>query len=307
LVGRRHELALLDRHLSGQGPPLLLLAGEPGIGKSRLLQEAACRAAERGWQVLQGGCSRRGSQEPYAPLLGALERYLRRRDPIHLRAELHGCAWLVRLLPDLAEGPIEPLPAWSLTPDQERHLMFRALVRFLTNVAVPGGTLLVLDDLQWAGSDALDLLTVLARAPADVPLRLVGAYRDTEVQPEDALSVSLADLARERLVVQRMLAPLAPEEAARLLDDLLAGADAAVVTPPQRAQVLRRTGGVPFFLVSCAERLRQGDLAGSRTVRTRLWDEVPWDVTQSIRQRIADLPRVGRDVLGTAAVIGRVV
>src|SRR5438105_3998442 len=83
--------------------------------------------AERGLQVGRGGCSRRGSQEPYAPLLGALEQYLRQRDPIHLCADLHGCAWLVRLLPELAEGPVEPLPAWSLTPDQERRLMFRAL------------------------------------------------------------------------------------------------------------------------------------------------------------------------------------
>jgi predicted ATPase/DNA-binding XRE family transcriptional regulator len=307
LVGRAAELALLQRHLTGEGPPLLLLGGEPGIGKSRLLHEAACRAAESGWQVLQGGCSRRGSQEPYAPLLGALERYLRWRGPLHVRADLHGCAWLVRLLPELAEGPVEPLPTWSLTPDQERRLMFRAVVRFLTNMAGPAGTLLVLDDLQWAGADALDLLAVLARCAADVPLRLMGAYRDTEVQPEDALSASLADLARERLVMQRRLAPLAPEEAARLLDDLLAGADDAVVTQPQRAQVLQRTGGVPFFLVSCAERLRQGDRAGSGAARSRMGDEVPWDVTQSIRQRIADLPQVGRDVLGTAAVIGRVV
>src|SRR5439155_3680243 len=76
---------------------------------------------------------------------------------------------------------------------------------------------------------------------------------------------------------------------------------------PQRGQVLRRTGGIPFFLVSCAERLRQGDPTGSGAVSTRVWDEMPWDVTQSIRQRIADLPRVVRDVLGTAAVIGRVV
>jgi transcriptional regulator with XRE-family HTH domain len=126
LVGRAGELALLERHLTGEGPPVLLLAGKPGIGRSRLLHEAARRAAERGWQVVRGGCTRRGSQEPYAPLPGALERYLRHRDPLHVRADLHGCAWLVRLLPELAEGPVEPLPAWTLTPDQERRLMVRA-------------------------------------------------------------------------------------------------------------------------------------------------------------------------------------
>jgi tetratricopeptide (TPR) repeat protein/DNA-binding XRE family transcriptional regulator len=306
-VGRTRELALLDCHLAGEGPPLLLMAGEPGIGKTRLLSEAAQRAPCHGWQVLQGGCQRRGGQEPYTPVLEALDRYIQGQTPLCLRTELRGCAWLVRLLPELAAGPIEPLPAWTLAPEQERRLLFKAVQCFLANVAGPAGTLLLLDDLQWAGSDALDLLAVLVRSAGDVPLRIIGAYRDTEVQSEDTLSASLADLARERLVMQRMLAPLAPVEAARLLDDLLAGADDAVVPQSQRGQVLRRTGGVPFFLVSCAERLRQGDLAGSGVVRTRVWDEMPWDVTRSIRQRIADLPQVGRDVLGTAAVIGRVV
>ena len=65
----------------------------------------------------------------------------------------------MRLLPELAGGPIEPVPHWLLTPEQERRLMGQAVERFLVNIAGPAGTLLVLDDLQWAGSDALDLLT----------------------------------------------------------------------------------------------------------------------------------------------------
>jgi predicted ATPase len=91
-----------------------------------------------------------------------------------LRSALRGCAWLVRLLPELATGPIEPLPAWALAPAHERRLMFEAVVRLLTNVAGPAGVLLLLDDLQWAGSDALDLLGTLVRSAAEVPLRIVG-------------------------------------------------------------------------------------------------------------------------------------
>jgi transcriptional regulator with XRE-family HTH domain len=95
LVGREQELGLLERHVAGVGPPVLLLAGEPGIGKSRLLGEAVTAAVHAGWTVLQGGCQRRAGQEPYAPLLGALQGYVRRQAPAHLRADLRGCAWLV--------------------------------------------------------------------------------------------------------------------------------------------------------------------------------------------------------------------
>jgi len=174
-------------------------------------------------------------------------------------------------------------------------LVFAAVTRFLTNVAGPAGTLLVLDDVQWAGADALDLLAALARAAREVPLRLIGAYRDTEAPPEGPLAATLTELTTARLVTRRRLSPLSPEEAARLLDELLAGDRPA---PALRAQVLHRAGGVPFFLVSCALGLRQAAEDGTG-------DAVPWDVAQSVRQRITVLPEAARQVLGIAAVIGR--
>jgi predicted ATPase len=206
---------------------------------------------------------------------------------------------LVRLLPELADGPIEPLPAWTVPPEQERRLLFAAVARLLGNVAGPAGTLLVLDDLQWASADALDLLATLARGAAEAPLRVVSAYRDTDVQQGDALSLMLADLAHAGLVTQRTLAPLSPEDAGRLLDALLDGAveDAAAL----RAQVVQRTGGVPFFVVSWAQVVRLRDATGGSA------DVVPWDVAQGIRQRVAALAEVAREVLGVAAVLGRVV
>ena len=192
-VGRTRELALLERHLRGEGPPLLLLAGEPGIGKTRLLQRGAAAGRGAGAGVCStGAASGSGGQEPYAPLLDALRAlHPQPAGRANCAADLRGCAWLVRLLPELAAGPIPPLPPWTLTPEQERRLMHEAVGRFLANVAGPAGTLLVLDDLQWAGADALDLLATLvraARARARLPLRVVGAYRDTEVRPRDPLA-----------------------------------------------------------------------------------------------------------------------
>jgi transcriptional regulator with XRE-family HTH domain len=263
-VGRARELALLERHLAGEGPPVLLLAGEPGIGKTRLLHAAIPRAVAQGFHVLEGGCQRRGGHEPYAPLLGALQRHLRSRRPAQLQADLRGCAWLVRLLSELADGPIAPLPTWTLPPEQERRLIVQAVVRLLANVAGPAGTLLVLDDLQWAGPDALDLLATLVRAAAEVPLRVLGAYRDTEVQSHDPLSVLLADLAHAGLAARRLLAPLDREDAAHLLDDLLVNAGDA--DSALRERVLERAGGVPFVLVSCVQGLRGGDAPGGRAL-----------------------------------------
>jgi tetratricopeptide (TPR) repeat protein/transcriptional regulator with XRE-family HTH domain len=299
LVGRRRELALIEQHLAGSGPPLLLLAGEPGIGKSRLLREAATRAARIGWQVVEGGCQRRGGQEPFAPLLQALERHIQQLQTHDLRAALQGCAWLVRLLPELAAGPIEPLPSWTLPPEQERRLLFKAVARYLANVAGPTGTLLVLDDLQWAGIDALDLLATLARED-ETPLRVVGAYRDTEVSLAPApaahpLALLLADLAHADLATHRAVGPLATEDALELLETLLEGAG-----EEQAAHLLERASGVPFFLISCARGLRAGDQDG-HTGKT-----LPWNVAQSIRQRVAALPSEAQAILGIAAVAGRV-
>ncbi len=295
LVGRERELALLDRFLAGEraplGPtPVLLLAGEPGIGKTRLLQAAAEQAIARGWCVLVGGCQRRGGQEPYAPLLEALVRYLQAVGSAQRRVALAGCAWLARLLPELAED-LEPSPAGIVAPKQERRLIHAAVARLLSNVAGPAGALLVLDDLQWAGPDALDLIGALARdAPA--ALRLVGAYRDTEVGPADPLGLFLADLAQAGLARQHPLGPLAADDAVALLENLLLG-----MTDGGRdlvEAVQRRAGGMPFFLVSSAQALLQGGAEG-----------VPWDLAQGVRQRVALLPEAARRLLGVAAIVGR--
>jgi class 3 adenylate cyclase/tetratricopeptide (TPR) repeat protein len=300
LVDRVPQLALIGRLLAGEAPPVLLLAGEPGIGKSRLLRETAIRARATGWTVVRGGCQKRSRHEPYAPLPGALVRHLGERAPAQKRADLQGCEWLARLLPELVQTsdlPLPQLPQWTPTPEQERRLMFDAAARFLTNVAGTAGTLLVLDDLQWAGTDALDLLDALIRAPAGAPLRVVGAYRDSEVGDQDPLAVLLVDLVREGQATQVELRPLPAHEATELLDELLEGI--AIDRAAVAEKLVRRGSGVPFFLVSYAHGLRSGALDASVS------SAVPWDVAQTIRQRVAALPESARELLGAAAVVGR--
>jgi predicted ATPase len=206
---------------------------------------------------------------------------------------LHDCAWLVRLLPELLHVVHAPVPAWTLPPEQERRLMFAAVGRFLAHVAGPARTLLVLDDLQWAGADALELLSSLLQAPAR-PLRVLGAYRSTEVDAQSPLAVALADLAHAGLAAHLTLGPLKEADAECLLDALLR--EVGPVDARLRAQLLQRAGGVPFFAVSCVRALRPGAQAAGA---------LPWDLRHSIRQRVAALTQEVQEVLGAAAVLGR--
>jgi tetratricopeptide (TPR) repeat protein len=299
LAGRNVEQDLLLRHLEGGGPPVLVLAGEPGMGKTRLLDEAIRRASMRGWTTLHGGCRRHGGQESYAPILDALEDHIRRQRRASLRSQLRGCMWLVRLLPELAHVGIGPLPIFSLPPERERRLVFGAVARFLYQIAGPAGTLLVLDDLQWAGSDAIDLLVTLAQASADesTPVRVIGAYRHTDLAANAPLATALADLASAGLALQHDVRPLALGDARRLLEGVLS--NHAALTLEQQDLLVRRTGGVPFFIVSCAQGLRDG---GQRDDGD---NALPWTLVQSIRQRIAALPVASQEVLQAAATIGR--
>jgi transcriptional regulator with XRE-family HTH domain/tetratricopeptide (TPR) repeat protein len=308
LVGRHAELALFDACLSGAAPLALFLAGVPGIGKSRLLAEAARLAREQGWEVLAGGCMRQQGQEPYEPLTSALARHLSQMAPARQRMVLEGCAWLVRLLPELAERHVVPAPTWELPPPQERRLMFAAVARYAANVAGPQGTLLLLDDLQWAGADAVDLLASLIRNADERPLRVLGAYRSTEVHGSHPLAVALADLARDGLAAEAGLGPLAADEATTLLDGLWK--NGAEGSDDLRQRVLRRAGGVPFFLVSCAQAVRLSSSPKAALHGAALGgsggETIPWDVAQTVRQRVAALPESARELLAVAAVAGRV-
>ena len=310
LVGRTAEVALIERHLAGSGPPLLVFAGEPGIGKSRLLREAAVRAAAQGWEVLGGGCHRRSGQEPYTPLLTALERHVSQQPPADQRQHVQGCGWLVRLLPELAESGVLNAPSGPLPPEHERRLMFAAVGRYLANVAGPAGTLLLLDDLQWAATDALDLLAALLRAPASAhaPLRILAAYRNTEIRKHDPLPLLIADLAREELAARVAVESLDMADARALLDDLLSDASNVLDTPAALAdlkqQLIVRAGGVPYFLMSCAQAISAGVVLSTGPDAI---SSIPSSVAETIRQRVGALPETAQTVLSVAAIIGRVV
>jgi transcriptional regulator with XRE-family HTH domain/tetratricopeptide (TPR) repeat protein len=324
LVGRTLELAWLQREIA-VGRPVSLLSGEPGIGKSRLLDEAMSWARRHGWRVLSGECRRSSGQEPYAPLVEALERSIRSLQPERLDVRLEGCSWLTRLLPELADAGHDLSVPSGLSSAQERRQMFMAVERYLSNISGRAGTLLVLDDLQWAGGDALDLLEHLIRSMRIPRLRILGAFRSTEAQAGLPFSTFVADLGREDLVRQFELGPLDPDDALALAGAIVGGGESALA-----ARVVEHGGGVPWYLVNYArlvQALGEGidlhDPGGSTTSArsARRWPgdparahsqrmsetrwEVPWAVKQSTRERVAALPRPAQDLLDVVAVIGQ--
>lgn len=290
LVGRERQVKVLARSIKGDGPHVLCLSGEPGIGKTRLLYEAVEQAERAAWTVLFGACQRRGA-DSYAPLLDAMLQYLRACSPSRAAAALEGCEWLTRIAPELvARGLLAP-PA-VLPPERERRLIFDAVSIFLSNISSPAGTLLVLDDMQWAAADAVDLLGAIVRRGS----RVVLAYRDTDVDLLDPLSILVADLIHDGLAERFILPPLESNDAEKLLDRVLG--DAPSIHAAERNIILRRTGGVPFFVVSFARAAAEGEYEN-------IEDAVPRPLGESLRHRLALLPPPAQDMLQAAVVIGR--
>ena len=298
LAGRDAEMAQIRQLLAGAGPPVLMLVGEPGMGKTRLLEEAASRAADSGWGVARGGCLRR-AHDAYAPLSGALDNALERLSAGQRAEALRQAGRMDLLLPELAPpggpGPGEGEASAGVQPEQQRRLLVSSAGRLLRAVAGPAGTLLILDDLHWAGPDAVDLLAALLAAAGSPPVRVIGAYRDSETPAR--LGECVADLARASLVQVLPLGPLTDTDAGQLLLQL---APPGEQVPAVLSAIVRRAGGVPFFLVSYAEQVSGGGQGGAPLA-------VPWTVAQVIGQRVAVMPGPAKELLSVAAVAGRVV
>src|SRR5436190_13715747 len=195
-VGRAAELATL-RELMAQagedGRRVVLLGGEAGSGKSRLVRELAAGAAGDGVRVLYGACDA-VVRTPYGPFAEALEHLARSADTDQLRAALGTTGGeLARLLPDLPARIGELSAPVKADPDTERHRLHTAVAEMLTAMSASDPVLLVLEDLHWADAPTLLLLRHLARAAANARLLVLSTFRDAEADVPQALSEALAD------------------------------------------------------------------------------------------------------------------
>jgi serine/threonine protein kinase/basic membrane lipoprotein Med (substrate-binding protein (PBP1-ABC) superfamily)/DNA-binding beta-propeller fold protein YncE/transcriptional regulator with XRE-family HTH domain len=237
LVDRVEEIsrieALLDAALDGTGQ-VLLLAGERGIGKTRLAQEVMLRARDRGIVVGAGHCSRPPDQVPYRPFLEAMAQCAA-SAPAGQKAGI-GREW---------QSVRERIDAFlaSSPPSVEASGLADLVAEYMLTVAASTPLALLLDDLHWADEGTLSLMHSLARATRGSRLLLVGTFRDERLGEEyPALARTLQDLSRERLAERLVLRRLSAEETATLAARLM-GQD--VISEDIAAFLYRRTRGVP--------------------------------------------------------------
>ena len=186
-VGRQPEMdelqSTLEDALSGQGR-LVMLVGEPGIGKTRTAQELAARAEQQGAHVLWGWSYEEAGAPPYWPWIQPLRSYIQQLDPDQLRSQMGvGAADIAEVISEV-RGKLPGLkPPPALEPEQARFRLFDSITTFLKGAAQSQPLMLVLDDLHWADKPPLLLLQFLARQLTESHLLVVGCYRDLELSP----------------------------------------------------------------------------------------------------------------------------
>jgi tetratricopeptide (TPR) repeat protein len=284
-IGRDRELALLGRVLEEArdgGACLVLVSGEAGVGKSRLLRETAARAAALDMAVARGECIQLSDGElPFAPVVAALRNLDRRllgRASERLPAE--SAAELARLIPELRARPAAAESALG----QAR--LYEVLLAVLGELGSERPVALVLEDAQWADGSTRDFLSYLARNLSCERAAVMASYRSDDLAAKHPLRDLVADLERRDTVARVALERLTSDEVDAMLEGVLA-------EPPPRAladEIFRRSGGNPYFVEELAA-------AGGR--------RLPVNLRDALLRRVHHQPEYVQRVLRVLATVGR--
>jgi tetratricopeptide (TPR) repeat protein len=298
-VGRRPELEELVRCLddadAGRGG-MVLISGEPGIGKSRLADKLATEAKERGALVAWGRCWEAGGAPPYWPWVQSL-RYLIR----HLKPETldGGAASLAQLIPEIGEKLPDLPQAASADPETARFRLFESTASLLRNASEAQAVVVVLEDLDSADAPSLLLLRFIAREVPDTRALVVGTYRDVELTRDHPLSKAVAEMSRVPSTRMVPLAGLGPQE----IRSFVEAATGSSVSDDLVSVLHAQTEGNPLFLgetvrLLIAEAQLKGPVA-------RLHLAIPRSVREVIDRRLARLSTRCTALLTPGSVLGR--
>jgi DNA-binding CsgD family transcriptional regulator len=307
-VGRERELAQLNAALgdaiSRQGR-LVMLVGEPGIGKTRTAEELAGLARQRGAVVLWGRCPEERGAPPYWPWAQIIRSYVGEREPGVLRSEMGaGAADIAQVVPEVREG-LPDLPASPVLqdPEQARFRLFDSITSFLKRASQKQPLVLTLDNLHWADPSSLRLLEFLAQEVSEARVLVIGTYRDVDVSRGHPLFRTLGELTRQRLYQRVLLRGLSQGEVGQVMGTV------GGIAPPQElvATVHQQTEGNPLFVGEVVRLLAQeGMLAAERLVDLKSWDfRLPEGIREVIGRRLDQLSGRCNELLAIASVVGR--
>lgn len=307
LVGRDDELAaLLDafREVSEGSPRVVFISGEPGIGKTHLLDHLVDQVREAGAMALRGNCYEDAAMAPYAAFIEALR-------PLAESPERVGRAGLSAILPEIESTRPERddgAPDIVRDPD-ERLRLFDAVARRLIDATARQPVVLLLDDLHWADEPTALLLRYIARVIRSAPLLIVGAYRDTDLSTRQPFEGVLRDLQRERLASRLALRRLNQEQTAAIVADVL-DVDVDDIATTFLTTIQHESEGVPFFIEELVLHLREVNLldrgSDGRWALTAEADAVvPQSVHSVVGHRLETISPGAREALAVAAVIGK--
>jgi tetratricopeptide (TPR) repeat protein len=310
-VGREPELKQLqsafDGAISGQGA-LMMVTGEPGIGKTALCEQLSTYVTLRGGRTLVGHCYEAGSLSlPYLAFVEALRSYVLSRDPKDLREELgSGAADVARIVSEIRERlKIRLRP--QKDPEEERYRLLQGVSEFLTNAANVQPMLVVLEDLHDADKGTLEILTHVSRNLVGARLLIVGTYRDVEVDRSHPLSGALAELRRVCTYGRVLLRGLNADEVRRMLE----GITRESVPWGLAEAVHRQTEGNPLFVQEVIRYLAEEGLVARKegewrpTLDTPLEMSIPEGLRDVIGKRLSSLNPECNQLLVVASVIGR--
>ncbi len=278
-----------------------LLAGEPGVGKTRLAAELAAQVYEQGAIVLAGRCDE-DLGVPYQPFVEGLRHYVDHAPEVRLGR--YG-GELVRLVPELAERGSDLAPPIRSDPETERYRLFDAVAAWLASADEP--LLLVLDDLGWAAKPTLLLLRHIVRSPIR-HLLVLGTYRDTELTHDHPLVEVIADLRREAGVERFSLSGLDDLGVAAILEQTAGRALDEAGVALARA-IYEETEGNPFFVREVLRHLAETGAVEQReggwaTVVAVEQLSIPEGVRDVVGRRLSRLSSDTNQALRVAAVVG---
>jgi tetratricopeptide (TPR) repeat protein len=280
---------------------LVVLAGEPGVGKTRLAQEVTLALRDRGFVVASGRCYEPQQTVPFYPFLEALETLYSAASPPERSSIPQRWPYLGRLLPN----EILPVPPNSFDGREELERLFWSVTGLVQTLAEGQPVAVLLDDLHWADASSLALLQHLARHTRAYRVLLLGIYRDVEVGRRHPLEVALRDLSREQLADRVAIRRLRQDGTAALIAATF-GQELSV----ELAELIHRhTEGNPFFTSEILQALvERGDVyqENGRWKRREFKElSVPESVRSAIGERLSRLREETQHLLYEASVLGQ--